>query len=73
MVSWGELLIILGITIIGALSVASGLDRGIKILSNINVAMAVIIMVFILLTGPTLTLRAVSSNPSASTPAHCPS
>ena len=56
MVGWVELLIILVITVIGCLSVASGLDRGIKILSNINVGMAVVLMVFILLTGPTLAL-----------------
>lgn len=56
MVGWVELLIILVITVVGCLSVASGLDRGIKLLSNINVGMAVVLMVFILLTGPTLIL-----------------
>lgn len=56
LVGWVELLIILVITGASCISVASGLDRGIKILSNINIAMAVALMVFILLAGPTLTL-----------------
>lgn len=56
LVGWVELLIILVITIVASISVASGLDRGIKILSNINIGMAVALIAFILLTGPTLTL-----------------
>ncbi|AGF73110.1 BCCT family transporter [Corynebacterium halotolerans] len=54
--SWVELLIILFITVIGCLSVASGLDKGIKMLSNINIGLAVLLMLFILVTGPFLTL-----------------
>ena len=53
---WVELLIIMLITAVACISVASGLDRGIKILSNINIGMAVALLAFILLTGPTLTL-----------------
>lgn len=56
LVGWVELVIILLITIVGCISVASGLDKGIKVLSNINVGMAVVLMAFILLTGPTLVL-----------------
>ncbi|WP_420830275.1 BCCT family transporter [Corynebacterium uropygiale] len=55
-VSWVQLLIILVITAVSCLSVASGLDKGIKLLSNINIAMAVLLLIFILVTGPTLTL-----------------
>lgn len=55
-VSWVQLLIILIITAVACISVASGLDKGIKLLSNINIAMAVALMFFILFTGPTLTL-----------------
>ncbi len=55
-VSWVQLLIIVVITAVGCLSVASGLDKGIKILSNLNIAVAVALMLFILFTGPTLTL-----------------
>ncbi len=56
MVGWVELLIILLITVVGSLSVASGLDKGIKRLSNLNIGMAVVLMLFILFTGPVLTL-----------------
>lgn len=55
-ISWVQLAIILVITVIGAISVASGLEKGIKLLSNINIGLAVLLMLFILLTGPTLTL-----------------
>lgn len=37
-------------------SVAAGLDKGIKKLSNINIVMAVMLMLFVLLAGPTLML-----------------
>lgn len=56
LVGWVELAIILVITGVACISVASGLDKGIKILSNINIAVAVALMLFILFTGPTLTL-----------------
>ncbi|WP_053545409.1 BCCT family transporter [Corynebacterium deserti] len=55
-VSWVQLLIILVITGVACISVASGLEKGIKLLSNINIGMAVALMFFILFTGPTLTL-----------------
>ncbi|WP_224400721.1 BCCT family transporter [Corynebacterium poyangense] len=55
-VNWVQLLIIVLITAVSCLSVASGLDKGIKLLSNINIAMALALLVFILVTGPTLTL-----------------
>ncbi|MDP9851583.1 choline/carnitine/betaine transport [Corynebacterium lowii] len=55
-ISWVQLLIIVVITAVACLSVASGLDKGIKILSNLNIAVAVALMFFILFTGPTLTL-----------------
>lgn len=55
-VSWVQLLIIVLITAVACVSVASGLDRGIKVLSNINIGMAVVLMLFIIITGPTLTL-----------------
>ncbi|MEZ2120797.1 BCCT family transporter [Corynebacterium sp. CCM 9203] len=51
-----ELGIIVFITVVASISVASGLERGIKVLSNVNIAMAVLLMVFVLITGPTLTL-----------------
>lgn len=56
LVSWVELSIILVITIAGSISVGTGLDRGIKILSNINMGMTLALLAFILITGPTLKL-----------------
>lgn len=53
---WVELLIILLITVVACISVAAGLDKGIKVLSNINIGLAVLLMVFVLIAGPTLTL-----------------
>lgn len=51
---------------VAMISVALGLDRGIKVLSNINIWMAIGMLVFILLTGSTLfvlrgTIEAVGS------------
>ncbi|MDU0479283.1 BCCT family transporter [Staphylococcus chromogenes] len=54
--SWVQLVILLVITLAACISVASGLDKGIKILSNTNIAMAVFFMIFVLVTGPTLSL-----------------
>ncbi len=38
------------------MSAASGLDKGIKILSNINLTLAIALMLFVLVFGPTLTI-----------------
>lgn len=39
---------------LATLSVASGLDRGIKILSELNLAFAVLLLLFVLILGPTV-------------------
>ncbi|MBD9513688.1 BCCT family transporter [Pseudomonas sp. PDM22] len=41
---------------LATLSVASGLDKGIRILSELNLGLAVILMLFVLLLGPTVFL-----------------
>ncbi|RWU19024.1 choline transporter [Pseudomonas alkylphenolica] len=41
---------------LATLSVASGLDKGIRILSELNLALAVVLMCFVLLLGPTVFL-----------------
>lgn len=46
--------IIASITFIAVLSVLSGLDRGLKWLSQFNLGLAVALMVFVFLAGPTL-------------------
>lgn len=48
-----QILIIAVITVLFVLSATSGINRGIKHLSNINVYIATALMVFILFTGPT--------------------
>jgi choline/glycine/proline betaine transport protein len=45
-----------GITVIAVISVALGLDAGIRRLSTINIVMAVGLMVFVLIAGPTVML-----------------
>jgi len=51
-----QLTLIALITAISATSVASGLERGIKLLSNVNLLAAFLLLVFVLLAGPTLFL-----------------
>lgn len=48
--------LITGITVLATASVVSGLDRGIKWLSNINMTMALALALAVLLLGPTLFL-----------------
>ncbi|GAA2013579.1 BCCT family transporter [Brevibacterium samyangense] len=51
----GWQLIIIGVvTLIAMVSVGLGLERGIKTLSNINIVVAVLLLVFVLVVGPTL-------------------
>ncbi len=50
-------LAILGtLTVVATLSIVAGLDKGVKVLSNINIGMAVGLMIFVLVTGSTLFL-----------------
>ncbi|MFC4168098.1 BCCT family transporter [Teichococcus aestuarii] len=48
-----QVLLIAGITALATLSVASGLDKGIKLLSNGNLIMAAALMLFVFVVGPT--------------------
>lgn len=54
LVTWVQLVIILAITAAASISVATGLDKGVKILSNLNIVGSVILLVFLVLAGPTL-------------------
>ena len=50
-------LAILGsLTVVATLSILAGLDKGIKVLSNLNIGMAVGLLIFVLITGSTLFL-----------------
>ncbi|MFC4258171.1 BCCT family transporter [Marinobacter lacisalsi] len=51
-----KLLIILVLEIVAVCSIVAGLDKGIKVLSNINIGMAVGLMFFVLFTGSTVFL-----------------
>ncbi|MBB3114920.1 BCCT family transporter [Corynebacterium bovis] len=55
-VAWVEIAVIVVIVAAASWSVAAGLDRGIKLLSNVNIVLALVLLVFILVTGPTLML-----------------
>lgn len=53
----GLRLAILGaLTLVATLSIMAGLDKGIRMLSNLNIGMAVGLLVFVLITGSTLFL-----------------
>lgn len=49
-----QVTIIAGVTGVALISVARGLDGGVKVLSNINMALAVLLLVFVILAGPTI-------------------
>ncbi|MGY9047114.1 BCCT transporter [Puniceibacterium antarcticum] len=49
-----EVLLISGITAIALISVLRGLDGGVKILSEINMGLAALLLVFVLFVGPTM-------------------
>ena len=49
-----QVLLIIGITALATWSVVRGLDGGIKVLSNINIGLALLLMLFVLFLGPTL-------------------
>ena len=49
-----QVALIIGITVLATISVATGIGKGIKWLSNINMGLAAALMLFILVAGPTL-------------------
>ncbi|HEX6197515.1 MAG TPA: BCCT family transporter [Jiangellaceae bacterium] len=51
-----QVILIVAITLLAVLSVATGLDKGIKWLSNVNLVIAGLVMLFVLVAGPTLFL-----------------
>lgn len=51
-----QVILIIGITALAVVSVATGLDKGIKWLSTVNIMMAAGILLYVLFTGPTLFL-----------------
>jgi len=57
-----QLAIILVCTLLFATSVYFGLERGIKLLSNINTISAFVLLVFVLIAGPTLFILRMGTN-----------
>ncbi len=51
-----ETAVILGVTFIALISVLRGLDGGVKVLSNINMSLAGLLMLFVIIFGPTLAI-----------------
>ena len=51
-----KVLLVVGITIIALMSVLAGLDKGVKRLSEINMVLAILLLGFIILAGPTLAI-----------------
>jgi len=51
---WVQLILIVGITALATWSVVRGLEGGIKLLSNINIGLALLLMLFVFVLGPTL-------------------
>lgn len=51
-----QVILITGITGIALISVLRGLDGGVKVLSEINMGIAALLLVFVLLAGPTMTI-----------------
>jgi len=48
-----QTLVIISITSVAIFSVYRGLDKGVKVLSNINIGLAMVLLLFIILAGPT--------------------
>ncbi|TDL84074.1 BCCT family transporter [Palleronia sediminis] len=53
-----QVLLISGITAVALVSVLRGLDGGVKVLSEINMGLAALLLVFVLIVGPTLAILA---------------
>ncbi|PIL21013.1 multidrug DMT transporter permease [Puniceibacterium antarcticum] len=51
-----KVLILAALTCVAVMSIVAGLDKGVKLLSNLNIGMAVALMLFVLITGSSLFL-----------------
>ncbi|WP_127555619.1 BCCT family transporter [Saccharospirillum alexandrii] len=51
-----EVLLVIGISAIALVSVVAGLDAGVKRLSEINMSLAVLLLLFVILVGPTMAI-----------------
>jgi BCCT family betaine/carnitine transporter len=51
-----QIMIIVGVTLVAIISVVRGLQGGVKILSNINMVLALVLLMFVIIVGPTLAI-----------------
>ncbi|MEM6423058.1 MAG: BCCT family transporter, partial [Pseudomonadota bacterium] len=51
-----EVILITGITAVALISVVRGLDGGVKVLSEVNMGLAFLLLLFVLLAGPTIAI-----------------
>lgn len=51
-----EVLLVIGITLIALVSVVAGLNAGVKRLSEINMTLAALLMLFVIIVGPTIAI-----------------
>ncbi|PSJ46213.1 BCCT transporter [Zobellella endophytica] len=51
-----EIVLVIGITAVATLSVLAGLDAGVKRLSEINMVLAALLLLFVIIVGPTLAI-----------------
>ena len=51
-----QVLLIIGITALALISVVAGLDKGVKILSEINMGLAALLLLFVIVVGPTIAI-----------------
>ncbi len=54
--TWIQVLMIAFITLVATISVVSGVDKGIKRLSEINIMVAILLLLFVFFSGPTVNL-----------------
>jgi len=51
-----KVLLIIGITCLALLSVVAGLDKGVKRLSELNMGLAIVLLLFVIIAGPTVAI-----------------
>jgi len=51
-----KVLLIIGITCLALISVVAGLDKGVKRLSELNMGLAILLLLFVIIAGPTLAI-----------------
>jgi BCCT family betaine/carnitine transporter len=61
-----QVVIIISVTAVAVVSVVRGLDGGVKVLSNINMGLAAILLLFMFIAGPTLAIVIAIGNTASS-------